>query len=107
MVHVTYDCGKFDLRVTGHAGAAPRGEDLVCAAVTMLARTFAENAKQMDKAGIVSGVHIELEEGNAHVWCRPAKKYRAVAASVLQAICIGFEILEREYPEYVKFRAIE
>lgn len=107
MIEVIYDCAKFDLRVTGHAGAAPRGEDLVCAAATMLVRTFAQNAKVMDHAGIVSGVQIELEEGNAHVCCKPAKKYRAVASAVLQGICIGFEMLEKEYPEYLKFKAVE
>lgn len=107
MVIITYDCGKFELTAQGHAGAAPAGEDLVCAAATMLVRTFAENAKLMDKSGIVSGVQIELEGGNAHVLCRPAKKYRAVARAVLQAVCIGFELLEQEYPEHVRFRAIE
>ena len=107
MVSITYDCGKFELKVEGHAGVAPAGEDLVCAAVTMLVRTFAENAKQMDRAGIASGVQIELKDGSAHVLCRPAKKYRAVAKAVLQAVCIGFELLEREYPEHVRFRAIE
>lgn len=107
MVLITYDCGKFELTAQGHAGAAPVGEDLVCAAVTMLVRTFAENAKLMDRAGIASGVQIELEDGSAHVLCRPAKKYRAVAKAVLQAVCIGFELLEQEFPEHVRFRAIE
>ena len=107
MVSITYDCGKFELKVEGHAGAAPAGEDLVCAAVTMLVRTFAENAKLMDRAGIASGVQIELDDGSAHVLCRPAKKYRAVAKAVLQAVCIGFELLEQGYPEHVRFRAIE
>ena len=79
----------------------------MCAAVTMLVRTFAENAKIMDRAGIASGVQIELDDGSAHVLCRPAKKYRAVAKAVLQAVCIGFELLEQEYPEHVRFRAIE
>lgn len=107
MVEIAYRLSQFDLTVKGHAGAAPKGEDIVCAAVTILTRTFAQNARIMDRSGIVSGLRIELEPGNAHISCKPAKKYKSVARTVLEGICLGFEMLEQEYPEYVKFKAVE
>lgn len=40
MIRVRRDTGS--LRISGHAGTAPAGQDLVCAAVSILAETLAD-----------------------------------------------------------------
>lgn len=42
------------LTVSGHAGAAPHGEDLVCAAVSALVETLALGLKRFEVPGVWS-----------------------------------------------------
>lgn len=65
-IHV-WDCR---LEVRGHAGAGPYGGDLVCAGVSTLVYTLAENLKGVD------GLFCCLEPGEAVLSCRPCRRAR-------------------------------
>lgn len=80
------------LTATGHAGAAPHGEDLVCAAVSTL---FCTLAAQLELAKCSSTAR--LEPGYADV--RAARSRTALAAfSFAEA---GLKMLAMQYPLYV------
>lgn len=89
--HADVENGRMLFVVRGHAGAAPKGEDLVCAAATILARALGETVKGDKEVRIEDGVfalNCELTEQN--------KAYFDVAAK-------GFRLLAKQYPEFVNF----
>ena len=56
MVSVSFGRGVF--RVEGHAGSAPRGEDLVCAAVSALAQALLHGLIEVTRS-LVEVRHLE------------------------------------------------
>ena len=103
MINVIYYRQFNRLTVEGHAGAGPEGHDLVCAAVSALALTFAGNVKYMEAQGAVHGVTIKLEEGNAEIQCTPYRRYKDSAQQIFRAICVGFELLATKYPDNISY----
>ena len=92
-------------RVTakGHAQTAEKGKDLVCAGVTTLMYTLAENAQHMANMGKVRDPVIKLEEGDAEVGVTTRAGYIAMTELIFQTVCVGFRILAEMYPEAVHY----
>ena len=82
MVQVRYNPDVPSLRVSGHAGAGKYGEDLVCAAVSILAHTLGEWVPGRIFAG-------EAMFGGGQ-------------KEVYEILWKGFLVLESLYPEYVR-----
>ncbi len=76
------------LVLKGHAGAAPKGEDLVCAAVSVLTETL--RATLFPKESI-------LEEGFA------AFRF-AEPCPEAEFVCRGLRLLEKAYPDCIRFQ---
>ena len=72
----------------GHAGYAPRGEDIVCAGVSALYMTF--QASTGAKETVMGNIRLLEAE--------PVYKNRRIH----EAVCIGLEVLARKYPENVR-----
>ena len=89
MVRVVYEAETCRVRVEGHAGAGEFGRDPVCAAVSALCLTLAEN-------GSVLGGWAVLEPGRAEICCPGAE-------AAFEAVCRGFDYLAREFPEFVSY----
>ena len=106
MIHVTYHKAYNRLTVQGHAGAAPKGEDLVCSAASILALTLAENVKHMEQIRAVRNPVIEIQEGNAEISCNAAPRYKGVVAQTFQSVIVGFEILADKFPENISFEIL-
>lgn len=79
------------LTATGHAGAAPHGEDLVCAGVSTLLCTL---AAQLEQSGCSSS---RLEPGCAEL--RAERTRTALAAFSFAET--GLRLLAGQYPQYV------
>ena len=60
MIEIVYDRMRLRLTADGHAGFAEAGQDIVCAAVTILVYTLAAAVGNMDAAGqaIEAGVKL-------------------------------------------------
>ena len=69
------------LYVIGHAGWGPPGEDLVCAAASILTAALGDNVKLLAQKGIVTRPVADLSPG------------------------LGFRLLEESWPDYVKVEA--
>ena len=91
------------LTVCGHAGSAEKGHDLVCASASMLAYTLAANVANMADNGQVREPIMEMEEGNTVVSCKPRSNLKASVTLVFDSICVGFDLLAHEYPEYISY----
>ena len=69
MTRVIYDLEGCSLRAEGHAGAGTKGEDIVCAALSILNWTLISAAEEFN-------LHLFLDEKNgiSEVWCDPEEK---------------------------------
>ena len=81
--------GGWEIAFSGHAGYAPEGEDIVCAAVSILFFTLAEAAVQ--KGG---GAFFRSGEGKIFV---PEELERE-----LSFVRSGISLLAEKYPEKVQ-----
>ena len=91
------------LTVTGHAGAAEPGHDLVCASASMLAYTLAANVANMADNGQVREPIVKMDEGDTEISCNPRHNLKASVTLVFDSVCVGFELLAHDYPEYIKY----
>ena len=103
MIEVTYHRQKNCVRIKGHAGSAPYGHDLVCAAVSAIALTLAGNVSYMEAQDAVRNVIIKLDDGDAEIRCTANKKYKESVEQIFKAICVGFELLATKYPENISY----
>lgn len=84
-----------ELTVTGHAGAGPPGQDIVCAAVSALVQTLAGALEKLTPDAAI----CRLEPGSAEIRLhRPSAKARLL----MDAFCIGAAAIAERYPNYVK-----
>ena len=103
MIHVVYHREYNRVTVEGHAGSGEKGHDLICAAASVLVETLATNAERIAGSGMASSPVIVLEEGRAEISCKPRSKYKYATAMVFDAVCEGFALLARDYPEYISY----
>lgn len=103
MIEVTYYREHNRLTVTGHARSDEYGKDLICAAVSALALTMAANVGNMASKGYVNEPVTKLEEGNAEISCKARTRYRDSVRQVFMSVCVGFEILADQWPQYISY----
>lgn len=103
MIEINYYRGYHRITVRGHAGSAEEGKDLVCAAVTALVLTAAANVRRMEEKGCTYSTAVTVDKGDAELEVNPKAYFRLSIMQILDAICAGFEVLSREYPEYVRY----
>ena len=106
MIHVEYHRKLHKVIIKGHAGSAPHGEDLVCAAVSALTYTLAANACELRDGGYTRHINTKVDAGDSEISVVPTSRYASVAELVISAVCVGFEVLAEQYPDYVKFHEI-
>ena len=103
MIQATYYRSYNRLTVTGHAGSAEPGHDLVCASASMLAYTLAANVANMADNGQVRAPIMDMDEGNTEISCKPRHNLKATVTLVFDAVCAGFDLLAYQYPEYITY----
>jgi uncharacterized protein YsxB (DUF464 family) len=103
MVRVVYhrDCHR--VGVTGHAQSDERGKDLICASVSILVYTLADYVKKAEEEKRVWCSVTYLEEGDAIISCSPNFGQSKTITTVFDAICRGFELLARDYPDNISY----
>lgn len=87
-----------EINAQGHANAAPKGEDVVCAAATILIRTLAKTLE----AAVPDMVKTDVSDGKASI---SVTGYDPVAAVIIETVCTGFRLLQEQYPEHIKIFA--
>lgn len=103
MITVTYYREHCRVRIDGHAGYAPEGQDIVCAAVSALAYTLAVNAQRFVTIGAAEDLVCTLEKGTGEIGITPKRRYRDGVEMVFRAVCAGFELLAQTSPDYVRY----
>lgn len=85
--------------VSGHAGYAEHGEDIVCAGVSALAQTGVLGLTQV--LGIKADCRQQAGE-LACVWPDLEPETQAKAAVLLETILLGFIAIRENYAPYVR-----
>ena len=94
------------LRVTGHAGQAEIGQDIVCASASILTYTVAQIVKDMGERGrLKKEPVISLEDGCATISCvcKDNESYYE-ALSAYNVALVGYSLLAHNYPQYVEIK---
>lgn len=90
--------GKLTMRAEGHAGYAPAGQDIVCAAVSCLMQTLAYSAAEDEHT---SSCIYQGEEG-------PVLNVEASDSVLMrdkfELVADGLDLLAEQYPENVNFK---
>ncbi len=81
----------------GHAGHGKFGQDIVCAAVSMIAITSANALEQ------VAGAHPETSQGDGalKVWLAPEERTRDTQV-ILETLLLGVRQLQDAYPQSIR-----
>ena len=96
------ESGSITLKLTGHAGQAKKGEDIVCAGASILAYTVAQALQFMYEQGAMQKKpHIKLNEGDTVIVAKPKAESYAEALHTFFVAQVGYHLLAHNYPQYV------
>ena len=84
------------IRVSGHAGYAPLGQDIVCSAVSILVQNMVASIEELSK----DKIEYDLQPGEA--WVRYTEELTDVAKTLVDSFFIGICAIADDYPEYVQ-----
>ena len=102
MIKVIYEAdpegGKLTMRAEGHAGYAPAGQDIVCAAVSCLMQTLAYSAAEDERTSSCiyqgkEGPVVNVEAGDS-----------VLMRDKFELVADGLTLLAEQYPENVSFK---
>lgn len=95
--------GSIHMTMKGHADAAPKGEDLICSAATMLAYTVAQAIQFMHEHGqLKRKPKIHIKDGEASIIATPTEDAYAEALHTFWVAQCGIHVLAHNYPNNVK-----
>ena len=100
--------GTLSLTLSGHAGSAEAGRDIVCASASILAYTVAQEAKNMeDRHQLREAPIIRLDAGDAEITVYPndGEDYYD-ALHIFYIAQLGYSLLAHNYPQYVELKII-
>jgi uncharacterized protein YsxB (DUF464 family) len=83
------------ITVTGHAGYAPSGQDIVCAGVSTLIQTLIQSVEELT----TDKIQYDMQPGAVHIkfWC-----LSDLTKGLVDAFFIGVKLIADTYPDNVK-----
>lgn len=100
------DRGSITLKLSGHAGQAKKGEDIVCAASSILAYTVAQALQFMYEQGdLQKKPRLKLEEDDTIIVAKPKPEAYADALHTFFVAQVGYHLLAHNYPQYVTLKS--
>lgn len=98
MTQIKIDVDGTRLEIQGHAGYAAIGQDIVCAAVSILTYTLAQNLRMLLDADEYSA---RIEDGCAQIYAYPRAEHAELCKDIYMVIANGYCLLAEEYGQYV------
>ena len=99
--------GGIHMTLRGHAGAAPKGEDLVCAACTTLAYTAGQAAQDLKAQGkLTKPPKIKICKGAATIVATPKEGAVTEVLTMFRTVQCGAQVLAHNYPRYVRLQML-
>lgn len=89
-IDIAKDGDEFSILIQGHAGYANPGNDIVCAAISILPQTLIKYMEDHEKP-----CNYKITSGYAWVYGRECDE-------AFQVIKSGLELIEANYPQFVE-----
>lgn len=67
MIRIDYNRQDARFEMRGHAGTAPEGQDLICAAVSALGQTLLRNLEKAEAEAQIGHVEASREKGRLYI----------------------------------------
>lgn len=100
MITIRYDEQTLTMEITGHAGQAPCGQDIVCAAVSILAETLLKNLMKFAEHGWYQ-LDYEMDKGYMYIHCK-VNGYFSMVVEMYRFTMEGMKMLAEEYGKHIK-----
>lgn len=107
MIKIVYDRKKPGVVVTGHADTAPKGQDIVCAAVSQTCYIMAVAVMDMCDRKMAKDPMVSLKDGEAKIKCTPVEGSEDVVRYVADSIARGFDILAKNNKERIEMKVLD
>lgn len=103
MTHITVNKkdNRYSIKLNGHANYAPNGQDIVCAATSMITFMLLQMIDNMNARNEVSIIRKRQEEGFVDVEISVRKAYQNSFDIVLEVILTGYKLLGNKYPNNI------
>lgn len=88
-------------RVSGHAGYAESGSDIVCAAVSVLAYNTINSCERF------AGVALDVRDQGDTLTCRLPLQPSEPVRLLINSLFYGVEQVAEQYPEYVRIQTLD
>lgn len=105
MIKATMYWNRMRLDVDGHAGAAEKGEDLICAAVSMMTQTLGRVLEETEARGRIE-CKVVNREGKAMIWANPTIGCMNETKAYFRFVVLGLRLLARQYPANVAVKEV-
>ena len=105
-VKVTNVPGYCHIRIEGHAGYGfanllPEGNDIVCAAISVLGQTAAQCIMDMSEAGKVGIKELTIKDALIDIKAIPKQIHKSELDTMVKTIKTGCELLAKAHPAYI------
>ena len=92
----------YEVKAEGHAGAGEYGQDIVCAAVSVLLQTLANEVTEAARAGLLAVGVVAHGDGWMKVEMTPTDQTQDMADAWVELVQDGIDTLTESYPENVE-----
>lgn len=92
----------YEVKAEGHAGAGEYGQDIVCAAVSALLQTLANEVTEAARAGLLAVGVVAHGDGWMKVEMTPTDQTQDMADAWVELVQDGIDALAESYPENVE-----
>lgn len=92
----------YEVKAEGHAGAGKYGQDVVCAAVSVLLQTLANEVTEAARAGLLAVGVVAHGDGWMKVEMTPTDQTQDMADAWVELVQDGIDALVESYPENVE-----
>ena len=92
----------YEVKAEGHAGAGEYGQDVVCAAVSVLLQTLANEVTEAARAGLLAVGVVAHGDGWMKVEMTPTDQTQDMADAWVELVQDGIDALAESYPENVE-----
>lgn len=91
------------LQAQGHAGFAEEGQDIVCAALSVLCQTAILGILE------VAGIDADYSMDDGELFCRVSEEEakKCEAQAIFRTVAIGLRAVYEQYPDFVELLEME
>lgn len=106
VMRTVWNDGKtgYEVKAKGHAGAGKYGQDIVCAAVSVLMQTLANEVENAAKGGSVAKGNVERGHGWMKVEVTPFASTENMVDAWVNFVKDGLDAIAQDYPDNVNLK---